>query len=91
MFKYVRKGEISAIATLHGVDAEIIEFIVKAESKVTQKKIKDLKFPKSANIAGVIRDEVGFIPFGEFQLQQGDKAVVFSLTESIHKIEKYFS
>lgn len=91
MFKYVRKGEISAIATLHGVDAEIIEFIVKAGSKVTRKKIKELKFPKSANIAGVIRDEVGFIPFGDFQLKEGDKAVVFSLTESIHKIEKYFS
>jgi trk system potassium uptake protein TrkA len=91
MFKYVRKGEISAIATLHGVDAEIIEFIVKKDSKVTHKKIKDLKFPKSANISGVIRDEVGFIPFGNFQLKVGDKAVVFSLTESIHKIEKYFS
>lgn len=91
MFKYVRKGEISAIATLHGVDAEIIEFIVKSDSKVTQKPIRNLKFPKSANIAGVIRDDVGFIPFGDFQLQAGDKAVVFSLTESINKIEKYFS
>lgn len=91
MFKYVRKGEISAIATLHGVDAEIIEFIVKSDSKVTQKPIRNLKFPKSANIAGVIRDNVGFIPFGDFQLQAGDKAVVFSLTESINKIEKYFS
>jgi len=91
MFKFVRKGEISAIATLHGVDAEIIEFRVKADSKVTRKPIKDLKFPKSANIAGVIRDEVGFIPFGDFQLQEGDKAVVFSLTETIHKIENFFS
>jgi len=91
MFKYVRKGEISAIATLHGVDAEIIEFIVKSDSKVTRKPIRDLKFPKSANIAGVIRDEIGFIPFGDFQLEAGDKAVVFSLTESINKIEKYFS
>ena len=91
MFKYVRKGEIRAIASLHGVDAEIIEFNVKPHSKVTQKPIRDLKFPKSANIAGVIRDEVGFIPFGDFQLEAGDKAVVFSLTESIHKIEKYFS
>jgi trk system potassium uptake protein TrkA len=91
MFKYVRKGEISAIATLHGVDAEIIEFIVQKNSRVTKKKIKDLKFPKTANIAGVIRDEVGFIPFGDFQLQEGDKAVVFSLTESIHKMENFFS
>ncbi len=91
IFKYIRKGEISAIASLHGVDAEIIEFNVKANSKVTKKPISRLKFPKSANIAGVIRDDLGFIPFGNFQLEEGDKAVVFSLTESISKIEPFFS
>lgn len=90
IFKYVRKGNVSAIASLHGVDAEIIEFIVKPDSKVTKKKINELKFPKSANISGVVRDNKGMIPFGDFELKPGDKAVVFSLTESIHKIEKYF-
>ena len=90
IFKYVRKGNVSAIASLHGVDAEIIEFNVNEDSKVTDKKIRDLKFPKTANIAGVIRDDKGIIPFGDFILEPGDKAVVFSLTESIHKIEKFF-
>ncbi|NOQ72655.1 MAG: Trk system potassium transporter TrkA [Crocinitomix sp.] len=90
IFKYVRKGNVTAIANLHGVDAEIIEFIVKPNSKVTKKPINRLHFPRTANISGVIRDDVGFIPFGSFQLKAGDKAVVFSLTESIHKIEKYF-
>lgn len=90
IFKFVRKGNVSAIASLHGVDAEIIEFNVMPGSKVTKGKIKDLKFPKSANISGVIRNNKGFIPFGDFQLEAGDKAVVFSLTDSIHVIEKYF-
>ncbi|MFT5822467.1 MAG: trk system potassium uptake protein TrkA [Crocinitomix sp.] len=90
IFKYVRKGNVSAIANLHGVDAEIIEFIVKPGSKVTKKPINRLQFPRTSNISGVIRDDVGFIPFGSFQLKAGDKAVVFSLTESIHLIEKYF-
>lgn len=90
IFKYVRKGHVEAIATLHGVDAEIIEFIVKPGSKVTTKRIRDLKFPKTANISGVVRNNVGFIPFGEFQLEAGDRAVVFALTESVHQIEKFF-
>lgn len=90
IFKYVRKGDVTAIANLHGVDAEIIEFVVKPKSKVTKARIRDLKFPKTANICGVVRNNVGFIPFGGFQLEAGDRAVVFSLTESIHKIEKYF-
>ncbi len=91
IFKYVRKGDVTAIANLHGVDAEIIEFVVKPNSKVTKKRIRDLKFPKTANISGVVRNNVGFIPFGGFQLEAGDRAVVFSLTESIHKIEKFFA
>ena len=90
IFKYVRKGNVSSVASLHGVDAEIIEFIVKPKSKVTKAPIRELKFPKTSNIAGVIRKGKGIIPFGDFQLQNEDKAIVFSLTESIHKIEKYF-
>lgn len=90
IFKYVRKGQVEMIANLHGVDAEIIEFIVKPGSKVTRKRIRDLKFPKTANISGVVRNNVGFIPFGEFQLEAGDRAVVFCLTESVNKIEKFF-
>lgn len=90
IFKYVRKGEIAAIASLHGVDAEIIEFNVKPGSKITSGALKDLKFPKTATIAGVVRGDSGFIPFGTFEVLAGDRAVVFSLTESIPKVEKFF-
>ena len=72
------------------VDAEIIEFIVMPDSKITKQKIKDLRFPKGANISGVVRGDEAFIPFGDFQLEAGDRAVVFSVTEAIHTIEKYF-
>lgn len=90
IFKYVRKGDVDAIVSLHGVDAEIIEFNVKAKSKVTRKKIKQLNFPSNAKIAGVIRDNKGFIPFGDFQIEPNDKAIVFALTDSIHRIERFF-
>lgn len=90
IFKYVRKGDVDAIVSLHGVDAEIIEFNVKANSKVTKRKIKKLNFPDNARIAGVVRDGKGFIPFGDFQMEANDKAIVFSLTDSIHKIERFF-
>ena len=46
--------------------------------------------PESTNIAGVIRGNEGFIPFGGFQLKEGDKAVVFTLKQSIKEIEKLF-
>jgi trk/ktr system potassium uptake protein len=91
IFKFIRKGEVEEIASLHGVDGEIIEFNVKAGTKITSKPLRDLKLPKSVNISGVIRDNKGFIPFGGFTIQEDDKVVVFSHTESIHDIEKFFN
>ena len=89
ILKYIRKGEVNAIATL-SLDAEVIEFTVKAGNKITNKPLKDLNLPPMVNIAGVVRDGKGFIPFGEFQLAEGDKAIVFTNDESIHKIENFF-
>jgi trk system potassium uptake protein TrkA len=90
IFKFIRKGEVKAIANLHGVDGEIIEFNVKSGTKITSKPLRELKIPRSANIAGVIRGNEGFIPFGGFQMQEGDKAVVFTHTDSIHEVEMLF-
>lgn len=89
--RYVRKGNVTAVASLNGVDAEIIEFVVKPRSKVTKKSIEQLKFPQKATIAGVVRNDTALIPSGNFQLEEGDKAVVFALTSSIYKVESFFS
>ncbi|MCB0408764.1 MAG: NAD-binding protein, partial [Flavobacteriales bacterium] len=91
IFKYLRKGEVKAIANLHGLDAELIEFDVKANTKITSKPLRELKLPKSSNIAGVIRNNEGFVPFGGFQLQEGDKAVVFVHHQAISDIEEFFN
>lgn len=90
IIKYIRKGEVQAIANLHGVDAEIIEFKVKANTKITSKPLRELKLPKSVNVAGIIRNNKGFIPFGDFQIQEGDKAVVFVQNKDIEDIEEFF-
>ena len=90
IFKFVRKGNVSSVANLHGTNAEIIEFVVKANTKITKKSINKLNFPPNSNIAGVIRDGIPIIPFGDFQLMENDKTIVFSLTESIKEIEKFF-
>ena len=90
IFKFVRKGNVSLVANLHGTDAEIIEFVVKDGSKITKSPINKLNFPNSSKIAGVIRNGIPIIPFGDFHLKENDKTIVFSLTESIQKIEKFF-
>jgi len=91
IFKYIRKGEVEAIMSLHGTNAEIIEFNAKENTKIVKKHLKALTFPSSAKVAGVIREDKGFIPFGDFQIIPGDKVIVFCASGSVNKIEKFFN
>ena len=90
IFRYIRKGEVVAMTRLSNMDAELLEFIVKPNSKVANKKIADLDFPRSAIIGGIIRDGVGQIALGDFKVQEGDRAVICCLPHAIKKIEKMF-
>jgi len=91
IFKHVRKGDVLKLANLHNVDAEVLEFRVKPNSPVTKDVVKNIKLTKKAVFGGVIRDGVAMMTFGEFQILEGDKAVVFCLPEAIHKVEKLFN
>ena len=90
IFRYVRKGEIVAITKLNNMNAELLEFIVTKSSKVRNMIIRDIEFPRSAIIGGVIRNGVGVIALGDFTILDGDRVVVCCLPQSIRKVEKLF-
>lgn len=90
IFRHVRQGEIVSITSIHGVDAEILEFEVQENSKITEHQLRNLQFPKSAIIGGVIRDGKGLTTPGGFKFQPKDRVVVLSKPECIKKVESYF-
>ncbi len=90
IFRYIREGEVISLTSIHGVDAEILEFIVKAGSKITEREIKNLDFPKGAIIGGVVRNGVGYTTMGDFQFRPKDRAVVLCRPNCIHKVEEFF-
>lgn len=90
IFRHIRKGEILALANLHNIDAEVFEFEVLPNAKVTKKPIRELKFPRDAVFGGIIREGKALMSFGDFQIRTGDKAIVFCLPESISTVEDLF-
>ncbi len=90
IFRFVRKGQVEAITSLQGVNAEIIEYAITKNNKLTRKPIKDLHFPKTALIGGVIRGDESMIPDGNFQLQIEDRVIIFALPEAISRLEELF-
>lgn len=91
IFKHIRKGEILDMANLHNIDAEVFEFEVLENTKVTEKPIKDLRFPRDAVFAGIIRDGKALMPGGNAQIKAGDKVIIFCLPESIETVEGFFN
>lgn len=90
IFRYIRKGEVIAMTKLNNMNAELLEFKVKATSIVCNKLIKAIEFPRTAIIGGVIRDSKGLIALGDFQILEGDLIVVCCLPQSIQHVEKLF-
>ncbi len=90
IFRYIRKGEVVAMTKLNNMNAELLEFIVNSSSQVCNKKIKELNFPRSAIIGGIVRDGEGLIALGDFVIKASDRVVVCCLPRSIKKVEKLF-
>ena len=91
IFKYIRRGEVVDITKLNNLDAEILEFVVKNSSKVANSKIKDIDFPRSAIIGGVIKEGEGIIALGDYTILPDDRVVVCCLPEAVEKVESLFS
>jgi trk system potassium uptake protein TrkA len=90
IFRYIRRGEVVALTRLNNLNAEILEFEVTATSRVNGKAIREIEFPRSAIIGGIVRGGVGNIALGDFRIQEGDRVVVCCLPDSISKIERLF-
>jgi len=90
IFRHIRKGEVLAMTTLNNMNAELIEFEVKETSKVADCLVKNISFPASSIVAGVIRNGEGQIALGDFRIKPKDKVVVCSLPKSIAEVEKLF-
>jgi trk system potassium uptake protein TrkA len=88
---HTMEAKVTNVKCLSGINADVIELVAMPKSTVTKKPLKKLSVPKGSIIGGVIRDEVSYIATGDFQIEEGDKAVVFALPEAIHKVNKLFS
>lgn len=89
--QHTMKGSVASVKCLYGVDAEVMEFVAKAKSKVTKRTIRDLGLPDGSIIGGVIRNKIGYIATGDFQIQENDNVVVFALPSAYLKIQKLFN
>ena len=90
IYAHTINAEVVNVQCLTETDAEVLEFIVHKNSKITRKPLKDIKFPNKAIIGGIVRNDESLIAVGNTIIQTNDIVVVFTVPEQINKVAKFF-
>ncbi len=91
IFRFTTSKGVSSVKCLTGTDAEVLEFIVKSGSKITQGPLNKVGLPKDSIVGGVIRGEKSFIANGYTLIKPDDRVMIFCLPSAISKIGKFFN
>lgn len=89
--RFTLGADVTSSKWLSGIDAEVVEVLVKDGAPITKKQIMDLNLPQGVNIGGVIRNGTAMIARGNVHIQAGDKVVAFTVPESANKLMKLFN
>jgi trk system potassium uptake protein TrkA len=90
IIRFTMNSEVTSIKCLSAINAEVLELVTKPHSPVTKAPIRKLNFPAGAIIGGIVRGQDSFIAVGDFQIQEGDKVVVFAMPEAVQAIDELF-
>lgn len=90
IYKYTVGTSVSHVKCLTASDADVFEFKIKTESRITQKPISELNLPPDLMIGGIVRGNSAFVANGDTQIKVGDLVVVLTKTSSINQLEKFF-
>ena len=90
IFRFTLSGKARLVRYISGTSAEILEYTVAGNSKITKGPLKDLDFPKDAIIGGVIRGSDSFIAVGDTIIEAYDRVVVFAKSEAVRDVDAFF-
>lgn len=90
IFQLLLDADESSSKFMALADAEVAELEARPGSKITRGPVMELKLPREMTLAGLVRDGKGMLVTGRTEIRPGDHVLVFSLSGSLHKIEKLF-
>ena len=88
--QFIQHRQVAAIASLPGIEGQMIEYIARDGARITQKPLRSVKFPRAAVVGAVLRDGRLLIPDGETVIRAGDRTVIFTLPEAMSDLDRLF-
>lgn len=90
VLRFLRGGHVRSVATVHGLDAEILELEADPDAPITTSRLLEQKLPQGVLIGAVAGNEVE-IATGATRIRPGQQAVVFATPERVGEVEGFFT
>lgn len=90
IYQMMLKADVTTMKSLTVANADVAEFVVKENSRITRKAVKDLDLPPTVTLGGLVRNGHGILINGMTQILPGDTVVAFCLENAVKRLEKYF-
>jgi trk system potassium uptake protein TrkA len=90
--RYIRRGNVLSITSLHGIAADAVELEAEKGSKVDGKPIKKLEFPGNSVVGAVTRHDTGEIEIasGETVIRTHDRVIIFTQPKNLAQLADMF-
>ncbi|NMA94603.1 MAG: Trk system potassium transporter TrkA [Clostridiales bacterium] len=90
ILKIVRGGKVISVSLLLGADAEVTEMVIEEDFPFMGEPLSSMRLPEGIIIGAIVRGEDVIIPKGDSIIVEGDRIVVFSLTEDLPSLKVFF-
>ena len=91
IFRHTMNPNVTQVRMMTGTDAEVIEYNVPENARITGGPLKLIDFPKDAIVGGGIRNYKPYIATGDTVIEANDKVVVFTLVSAFEKLNRFFT
>ena len=90
ILRFIQGGRIEALSILLDGQAEVVEAIIDKKSKIVDRKLSGLGFPKGIIVGAIVHEGKVIIPNGDSIIRAGDRVVVFCTEAEIATVERLF-
>ena len=90
VLRYLRGAHVRSAATVHGLDAEILELVADEGAPITRAPLMKQKLPRGILLGAVVGNRVE-IATGSTVVEPGTRSVVFATPERVAEVEPLFS
>ena len=88
ILRHIRHGRVKGVYAIGDAEAEIMEAEVLSTSPIAGQKIRDIEFPESVLIGGLIKNGEFVKPSGGTLIEEGDTIALFTLAEDVPEVER---